>query len=70
MMSRQTCPCCSNTLVRHMRLGGQYLRCSDCYQEMPVSSPVLVVENEVKGDLRELSLPLWGNGALGNTWRS
>ncbi len=36
MMSKHTCPCCSYTLLRHIRLGGIYWRCSHCYQEMPV----------------------------------
>lgn len=36
MMSRHTCICCSNTLLRHARLGEVYWRCSHCYQEMPV----------------------------------
>ncbi len=36
MMSKHTCPCCSYTLLRHLRLGGLYWRCSHCYQEMPV----------------------------------
>ena len=29
------CPCCSYTLLRHLRWGGIYWRCSHCYQEMP-----------------------------------
>ncbi|HCF30121.1 MAG TPA: hypothetical protein DEV81_23630 [Cyanobacteria bacterium UBA11049] len=36
MTSKHNCPCCSNTLLRHIRLGGLYWRCSRCYQEMPV----------------------------------
>ncbi|BAU66358.1 pentapeptide repeat protein [Stanieria sp. NIES-3757] len=35
MMSQHTCPCCSYLLLRHLRLGGLYWRCSHCYQEMP-----------------------------------
>ncbi len=35
MMSRHTCPCCSYTLLRHLRWRGIYWRCSHCYQEMP-----------------------------------
>ncbi|OKH38072.1 hypothetical protein NIES2119_10955 [[Phormidium ambiguum] IAM M-71] len=30
-----TCPCCSNTLLRHIRSTGIYWFCSHCYQEMP-----------------------------------
>ena len=36
IMNRHTCPCCSYTLLRHIRCGGIYWRCSHCYQEMPV----------------------------------
>ncbi|MBE9229861.1 hypothetical protein IQ264_31140 [Phormidium sp. LEGE 05292] len=36
MSDRHTCLCCSNTLLRHIRSGGIYWRCSHCYQEMPV----------------------------------
>ncbi|AFZ27755.1 hypothetical protein Cylst_5760 [Cylindrospermum stagnale PCC 7417] len=36
MISRHKCPCCSNTLLRHIRLDGLYWRCSQCKQEMPV----------------------------------
>lgn len=34
--SQHTCPCCSYTLLRHIRWGGIYWRCSHCYQEMPI----------------------------------
>jgi len=36
MMRRHTCICCSDTLLRHVRSGEVYWRCSHCYQEMPV----------------------------------
>jgi len=36
MTSRHICLCCSNTLLRHIRLKGLYWRCSHCYEEMPV----------------------------------
>jgi ribosomal protein L37AE/L43A len=36
MMTKHTCPCCSETLLCHMRLGGLYWRCSYCHQEMPI----------------------------------
>jgi hypothetical protein len=38
MISRHTCPCCSHILLRHIRLGKLYWRCSHCYQPMPVWS--------------------------------
>lgn len=35
MSSRHICPCCSNVLLRHIRLGKLYWRCNHCYQAMP-----------------------------------
>lgn len=29
------CPCCSNTLLRHVRQGSIYWFCSDCRMEIP-----------------------------------
>jgi ribosomal protein L37AE/L43A len=34
-MSTQTCPCCSQTLLRHISAKGIYWFCPNCYQEMP-----------------------------------
>ncbi|MBW4580523.1 MAG: hypothetical protein KME42_13240 [Tildeniella nuda ZEHNDER 1965/U140] len=36
LRGRHTCPLCSTALLRHMRLGGLYWRCSHCNDEMPV----------------------------------
>ena len=36
MKGKYTCPCCSDTLLRHVCSRGVYWRCSYCYQEMPV----------------------------------
>ncbi|HEY9740199.1 MAG TPA: hypothetical protein V6C90_06880 [Coleofasciculaceae cyanobacterium] len=36
MIIQHNCPCCSDILLRHMRLGGLYWQCSSCHQEMPV----------------------------------
>ena len=33
---RNTCLCCSDTLLRHISSTGIYWRCGHCYQEMPV----------------------------------
>jgi hypothetical protein len=30
-----TCPCCSERLLRHVRTGSIYWFCSHCWQEMP-----------------------------------
>ncbi|MEM6423728.1 MAG: hypothetical protein AAGF66_04480 [Cyanobacteria bacterium P01_H01_bin.119] len=38
-----TCPCCSETLLRHARHNGVYWFCSHCWQEMPeLPQPTLV----------------------------
>ena len=34
-MLTPTCPCCSDTLLRHARSGEVYWFCRCCYQEMP-----------------------------------
>ncbi len=36
MLKRHTCLCCSNTLLRYLRLKTLYWRCSHCNEEMPV----------------------------------
>ncbi|MGA9378387.1 MAG: hypothetical protein WBV73_06415 [Phormidium sp.] len=36
-----TCPCCSNTLLRHIRSTGVYWFCRRCYQEIPNCDRVL-----------------------------
>ncbi len=33
-----TCPCCSNSLLRHIRKHEVYHFCRSCWQEMPVFS--------------------------------
>ncbi len=33
---RHLCPCCSYTLLRHVRSNQVYWRCSRCYQAMPL----------------------------------
>ncbi len=32
------CPCCSHTLLQHIRSSGTYWFCRHCWQEMPVFS--------------------------------
>jgi ribosomal protein L37AE/L43A len=36
MKEKYSCPYCSNALLRHIRSGVLYWRCSSCYQEMPI----------------------------------
>ena len=35
------CPCCSQTLLRHIRHGNIYWFCSSCWQEMPNSDSIV-----------------------------
>ncbi|MEB3232846.1 MAG: hypothetical protein VKJ64_17700, partial [Leptolyngbyaceae bacterium] len=39
MVSRHTCLCCSNILLRHVFAGKLYWRCSHCHQAMPLGNP-------------------------------
>jgi ribosomal protein L37AE/L43A len=34
-MLSSACPCCSNTLLRHIRSGEVYWFCRHCHQKMP-----------------------------------
>jgi hypothetical protein len=36
MSSAHLCPCCTQTLLRHIRANKIYWFCDYCYQEMPV----------------------------------
>lgn len=38
MTTQHACPCCSYVLLRHVRLGRLYWRCSHCHGEMPAWS--------------------------------
>ncbi|HAX80391.1 MAG TPA: hypothetical protein DCY88_32290 [Cyanobacteria bacterium UBA11372] len=51
-----TCPCCSNQLLRHARRSGVYWFCPRCWQEMPVIS-----EHIAKSDRGVLSKSRFGN---------
>ncbi len=48
MSSRQVCLCCSNPLLRHIKLGKLYWRCNHCYQVMPVIEDAQVIEDVAK----------------------
>ena len=51
MISRHTCLCCSDTLLRHIGSGGIYWRCSHCYQEMPVKKQLQSLKSTLACDL-------------------
>ncbi|MGB3236747.1 MAG: hypothetical protein WBB29_00530 [Geitlerinemataceae cyanobacterium] len=36
-----TCPCCSNQLLRHIRHNRGYWFCQNCWQEMPDLQEIL-----------------------------
>jgi ribosomal protein L37AE/L43A len=51
-MNRQTptCPCCNNSLLRHIRHGKIYWFCTHCWQEVPLLAlEQTAVETKVKG---------------------
>ena len=37
------CPCCSQTLLRHIRHGNIYWFCSSCRQEMPNAASIVAI---------------------------
>ncbi|MHC5896053.1 hypothetical protein [Nostoc sp.] len=41
------CPCCSNQMLRHIRLQQTYWFCRHCWQEMP---NLILKENNLKHD--------------------
>ncbi|MEY3870422.1 MAG: hypothetical protein RLZZ338_4316 [Cyanobacteriota bacterium] len=41
-----TCPCCSNLLLRHIRSHSIYWFCSHCHQEMPNLSGEIIVDRQ------------------------
>jgi ribosomal protein L37AE/L43A len=45
-MSNVICPCCSSTLLRHIRHTGVYWYCSRCHEEMPDLSLNLTEKNK------------------------
>ena len=52
-MVMNSCLCCDNTLLRHVRQGGLYWYCSHCRQEMPN-----VTAQSVSASLRKLEKDL------------
>lgn len=43
-----TCPCCSNTLLRHIRAKEIYWFCRHCYLEMPYYDRILETTANVR----------------------
>ena len=35
-LKTQACPCCNNSLLRHVRQGKLYWFCTSCWQEVPI----------------------------------
>lgn len=35
-MRNNSCPCCGDSLLRHVRPGGVYWFCTSCWQEVPL----------------------------------
>ncbi len=59
-----TCPCCSNKLLRHIRCSNVYWFCSHCRQEMPnferaiALSPQLARKPRRSNGISPLKLPV------------
>ena len=64
-MIQHTCPCCCDTLLGHMRLGGLYWRCCSCRQEMPVQKPALERSQAIL-----ISTAAWRHLRVGKTNRA
>ncbi|MBD2482893.1 hypothetical protein [Planktothrix sp. FACHB-1365] len=56
-MSNAICPCCSSTLLRHIRPAGIYWYCSHCHQEMPNLSQSFRVKAKAKSSLSLVEKP-------------
>jgi ribosomal protein L37AE/L43A len=56
----QTCPCCDNSLLRHIRHGKIYWFCTHCWQEVPLlaiaPTPVLEANNNAAIALSQPSI--------------
>lgn len=49
-----SCPCCSNQLLRHARQNRVYWFCSHCWQEMPDLSSMLTQRHQRVQQLERL----------------
>ena len=54
-MSNHSCICCSDRLIRHIKIGKIYWYCLTCRQEMPIHH--LTIQNEAGKSLIEI-IPL------------
>ena len=50
-----SCPCCSNLLLKHWKQGKTYWYCGTCRQEMPNLNLVSLVSSYQKEELRILN---------------
>lgn len=53
-----TCPCCSEQLLRHARNNNIYWFCPRCWQEMPNFSIGIINEHKPKKTLNQISSDL------------
>lgn len=51
-----TCPCCSNKLLRHIRSSNTYWFCSHCRQEMPNLDGAIALSNQIHKPRREINI--------------
>nr|WP_225938589.1 hypothetical protein [Kovacikia minuta] len=50
----KTCPCCSNTLLRHIRSHQIYWFCPHCWQEMPNLDAIVGLSPQYRYQLETL----------------
>lgn len=48
------CPCCNGSLLHHIRKGGSYWFCSNCWQEMPSSLPDKLITSTSKNPVSKI----------------
>jgi len=50
-----TCPCCGNSLLRHVRRQGIYWFCNSCYQEVPSLISLVMLRDKLGQPSRPLT---------------
>ncbi|MCU0568038.1 MAG: hypothetical protein MUF49_15735 [Oculatellaceae cyanobacterium Prado106] len=51
------CPCCSTSMLRHIRHRQVYWFCRSCWQEMPLIEPLSIDQDSLERSLLSPSLP-------------
>ena len=56
MYAENLCPCCSNTMLRHLSNRHSYWYCRSCRIEMPIVEQKKAVKNSVKKQFLSTSI--------------